>query len=525
MTAFASRLTDGVMDAVIHEGGLRAVRFNGVEVLRGLTYPVRNRDWGTYVTVTGDEEYGPTHYRRQFAEREGVFQGRFQVRLEEGRRLVAEVEITFPKTVSINRAGFTLLHPIRGVAGKPLTVRHPGNRISSSAFPALISPSQPARDIAGLSHGVDGVGVDVTFEGDVFEMEDQRNWSDASFKTYCRPLSLPYPYEVSAGESIRQQVVISLSAITGIQQESEGTGPIRCRLPQVMLAHEPGLSHRDALAAFPDLPILFRLTPETLDEDVHALAGRAGTALEIVFDSLDGLDDAIGRVKAAGLYPVRVVALPRAFLKSYQPDAVWPEGDQPEAAYPILRAGFPGVAIGGGSLTNFTELNRCRPDPQAIDFVTFGNTAIVHAADDVSVRQTLEAMPDIFASASAIAAGRPLHLGLVSIGMRCNPYGESVSPNPNRIKIAMAMDDPRQETDFASDYAVAVLAQAAIAGVGSLALAMPDGPLGADGPLADVIHWAAAFAGQGVDISVTKNQTVIMAETGHRCGFSSLQSL
>ena len=29
--------------------------------------------------------------------------------------------------------------------------------------------------------------------GDVFEMEDQRNWTDASFKTYCTPLRQPFP--------------------------------------------------------------------------------------------------------------------------------------------------------------------------------------------------------------------------------------------------------------------------------------------------------------------------------------------
>ena len=34
-------------------------------------------------------------------------------------------------------------------------------------------------------------------------MEDQRNWSDASFKTYSRPLALPFPYPVAAGEVLQ----------------------------------------------------------------------------------------------------------------------------------------------------------------------------------------------------------------------------------------------------------------------------------------------------------------------------------
>ena len=35
-------------------------------------------------------------------------------------------------------------------------------------------------------------------EGDSWETEDHRNWTDASFKTYSRPLALPYPYKVAA---------------------------------------------------------------------------------------------------------------------------------------------------------------------------------------------------------------------------------------------------------------------------------------------------------------------------------------
>ena len=140
---------------------------------------------------------------------------------------------------------------------------------------------------------------------------------------------------------------------------------------------------------------------------------------------------------------------------------------------------MPGVPVGSGSLTNFTEFNRCRPDPRA-DFVTFGNTAIVHAADDLSVRETLEALPAIFTTAQAIAPGKPLHLGLFSIGMRSNPYGRDVMANPTAARLPMAMDDPRQSTDFAAAYAIGILVAAARAGVESLALGDARRSLGCD---------------------------------------------
>ena len=46
-----------------------------------------------------------------------------------------------------------------------------------------------------ITHSVrPGVRAECRMEGDTFEMEDQRNWSDASYKTYVRPLALPWPY-------------------------------------------------------------------------------------------------------------------------------------------------------------------------------------------------------------------------------------------------------------------------------------------------------------------------------------------
>jgi hypothetical protein len=428
-----------------------------------------------------------------------------------GGELEAEVTVTFARASRVNRVGFTLLHPIRGVAGEALSIRHPDGSTSETTFPARVMPGQPARDIAGMSHAVGGVRVAIAMEGDVFEMEDQRNWSDASFKTYCRPLSLPRPYDVAKGETIRQRIVLSARAEGSVPPSGGAPAPVTARMPQVMLAHETGLSDLAALDGFAGVPLLFRLTPGTPEAELRTVAGREGTALEIVFDDLAGLHALIARTKDAGLRPLRVAALPAGYLQSHQPEGPWPAGAAPGDAIAPLRAGFPTAAVGGGSLTNFTELNRCRPDPAAIDFVTFGNTAIVHAADDLSVWQTLEALPDIFATASDIAAGKPLHLGLLSIGMRSNPYGAAVAPNPDRLRLPMAMEDPRQDTGFAAAYSVAVLARAAAAGVGSLALAMPDGPLGARGELAAVIRAASSLAGRDVRITEAGGVVTIVA--------------
>jgi hypothetical protein len=120
------------------------------------------------------------------------------------------VELTAERETAVNRAGFVLLHPIAGVAGAELEVRRPDGSMETARFPERISPRQPVFDIAGLRHRVGPVEVEIAMEGEVFEMEDQRNWTDASFKTYCRPLARPRPFMLSAGETLRQRVVVTL---------------------------------------------------------------------------------------------------------------------------------------------------------------------------------------------------------------------------------------------------------------------------------------------------------------------------
>ena len=69
-------------------------------------------------------------------------------------------------------------------------------------------------------------------EGDAFEMEDQRNWTDASYKTYVRPLALPWGYTLAKGSRHEQSVRLSFTGAGGRRQDSgrrdrdrTGSGP------------------------------------------------------------------------------------------------------------------------------------------------------------------------------------------------------------------------------------------------------------------------------------------------------------
>src|SRR5439155_17390523 len=92
-------------------------------------------------------------------------------------------------------------------------------------FPQSIAPEQPVpgfTDLVALAHeDVPGRWIELKFSGDVFEMEDQRNWIDASFNTHCTPLRLAHPVEVRAGQRGLQQVAVE---ITGDSKVHAATG-------------------------------------------------------------------------------------------------------------------------------------------------------------------------------------------------------------------------------------------------------------------------------------------------------------
>jgi hypothetical protein len=516
----AKALSAGALAADLSDGALRGIRWHGVEVLRGINCPIRDENWGTFlpenVEETLREEDGGFCYERSFT----VAGGALAVRLVYSGRadgtLTADLTLQPRVDFRTNRSGFTALHPLNGFVGAELTVHH-GSGAERIVVAERIAPAQPVFDIVGLDCAVNGARVSIRFSGEVFEMEDQRNWTDASFKTYCRPLAKPWPYVLPAGETVRQGIALTLS---GAPRERAGAGEQAAvtfraadeTCPVVALAAEdgwlPGAGDRNHLSALGVKAWQIRIGRGDMAalEAALPLLAELGASYDLEIVVSDDPEAARRELAATAAIctkspPAGVIALPQAYLKSYQPDGKWPTGLSPDEAADAARAAFPTALIGGGALAYFTELNRCRPDGARVDFVTHGTSGVVHAADDRSVIETLEALPQVFASAEAIAAGRAYRLGLVAIGMRSNPYGAAVASNPDLIRVPMAQTDPRQHGLFAAAWAVGALAATAGRRVSTLALAAPAGPFGIiapagarGGPLVPLFHVVRAAA-------------------------------
>ena len=347
--------------------------------------------------------------------------------------------------------------------------------------------------------------------GDAYEMEDQRNWSDASYKTYIRPLAKrPAPYTLAAGEVEAQSVILEVrgaeaATSTASAAVSVAVGePVGHRLPEIGLAASPewaaaALEHVEVLRAAGPRYLVCRRDPAAghgvAELSRMAALGGALSAplwLELVVPcrAADGtytesaevlaadLDAAARAAREAGLEPAAVVACPEAYLKSYQPDWVWPKVPPLETLYAAVRERFPGARIGGGMHAYFTELNRKPPPADAIDFITHSTSPIVHAADDLTVMESLESLPSIMRSARALAQGRDYCIGPSAIGMRMNPYGDAPAQTSGSARVAMARVDPRQRGLLNAAWTLGYLAHAARHGVAALALSAPVGEHG-----------------------------------------------
>ncbi len=525
--AVARRFTIGRIAFELIDCNLRAIRVDGAEVVRGIQYLVRDRDWGTLTpAIRGLEvKEGAEELRIGYAV---DCTGPDGDRLRYVARITARsdaldftVEADAIDDVTVNRLGFCVLHPA-GLAGASLRVEHGDGSVQDACFPALIDPWQPFTDIAALIHRQDGVTVACRFDGDAFEMEDQRNWSDASYKTYVRPLAKPWPYVVPAGSVDRQSVRLEIGGAVAppARPDSDAieieVGETIGAMPRIGLAITPGeaetsLAERAALRESGVQDLLLSFSAQAGDglAEMQALARAVDglphrMTLECVIAAAGDLDAELqaiaGHVARAGLRLDAVAVYPAADLQSTPPGSEWPACPPLADIYDAAHRAFPGLPLGGGMYSYFTEFNRKRPPLDRLDFVSHATCPIVHAADDCSVMQSLEAIPHILRSARAIVGGTPYRLGPVTIGMRQNPYGSRTMPNPGRERVAMATVDPRQDGRYAAAWTLGYAAATEAAALDTLTLGALTGPLGVIGnngprPVFAAIRMLAGLAG------------------------------
>ena len=158
------------------------------------------------------------------------------------------------------------------------------------------------------------------------------------------------------------------------------------------------------------------------------------------------------------------------------------------------------VDLVGGARSHFTEVNRRRADLPAAGGLAFALTPGAHNGERAQLVESLAMQRLVAETAAGFAAGRPVHVGPVTLRPRYLTFASRELPDPEPgigYLVAPDADDPRQPSTALAAWTVASAAALAVDGVASIAYFETWGPRGvvaADGTAYPVAGAIAALA-------------------------------
>ncbi len=205
---------------------LRSLSHGGEKVISRLYFAVRDEWWRTVpLSITGRRrEDTPSGFVIEIDAVTAWESHPAEVSLRyvaEGDELLAEFTATAGGPFTYGRIGFCLLFPMDGYRGRSATSWRSG-AATDFAFPTEIITRDRLDEAAARFHRpfdrlettlASGTRVSYAFEGEEFEFEDQRNWTDASYKAYSsRP---PGGTSTADGGRFSQRVRIRVEPADG----------------------------------------------------------------------------------------------------------------------------------------------------------------------------------------------------------------------------------------------------------------------------------------------------------------------
>ncbi len=197
----------GWFSAELEGADLTQLRWGGLEIASSIQVTVRDERWGTLrpalVTAEVSEDADRFSVSLEATHGDDVLAWTGTIHASADGTLGFDVNAIAKREFVYRRMGICVQHPWASHVG----ARYEASGVGTAAtgtFPSDIAP-QPLVD-GHLAPFVPafkelsirfptGVDAGYVFEGedDGFELEDQRNWTDASFKTYPTPLKRSLP--------------------------------------------------------------------------------------------------------------------------------------------------------------------------------------------------------------------------------------------------------------------------------------------------------------------------------------------
>jgi D-apionolactonase len=474
-------LQAGNIQVGFENGALRTFKIKEIEILRMVYFAVRNANWGTYepqiknLEIESSKNSFSINYDAFFEENKTVFSSwKVAIKGFSDSRIEFEIEGSALRDFQTNRAGFCVLHPIENIAGNEVQIIHTDDEIERLNFPKNIAPHQPFFDIKKMVWELPNSVCQLDFEGDIFETEDQRNWGDASFKTYCTPLALPFPKLVKKGDIIHQKISFQthkidkkVAILSSFENKNvhfdiglfistfDFSEQVLAQLSKVNLSH---------LSIEIDFEEEWENDFSKTINQVKSLKLPFQISLLLTENYKLELESFIEFIKYKNLIINYLTLLSKSELVTSQAIIV--------EIYDLKNK--ISAKIGVGTRYNFTEINRHRFEAKEADFIQFCYQPQEHAFDDLTLLENTETVIYQAESVKAIYQ-KPVHISPISLKRRFNPY----ATDKNAVKMSFENQiDHRQKTDFLKDWTIKLKQNLAKSDVESVTIFQTHGDLG-----------------------------------------------
>ncbi len=467
-------LQAGLLSCLYEDGNLRYIKSGNDEVVRMLYSAVRDV-WGTAVARITDEKIQQSdnsffiQYSKLYELADMCYKGDFTITGTENSELIFEMNGVALSDFMSNRIGLCALLPLNECISKPCSILHSNGQKEDSKFPEQVAPHQPFKDICGMEwNPADNCNLFLQFEGEIFEGEDHRNWTDASFKIYGTPLSKPYPVAIKKGDTISQKITLRFNKLKNDLRKTISQSPsitiTDTKIPFPAIGYEKssfaGKLNGHEIVLLKQIPfnhyrveIGFEpMWKNRLKQSVEE-AFLLNTKIELVVffeepekELLLLLEELKNHANTIG----SLLVLHKGF--TITSSHLWNKVCQP------LKNKLPGVRVGAGTDFHFAEWNREYVPDSEHDFIAYSINPQMHAFDIKSLIENVEAQKHTVDKARLVSSGKPIHITPVTLKERLRLS--------TGIKNTSVNHDERQSTLF--NAAWTLLSIRYLAGVASI---------------------------------------------------------
>jgi len=441
-------LQAGPLTMVYEDGALRNIKFGNIELIRMIYAAVRDENWGTVQAniikeeiVSGEDSFSIKYQCNYIDNQQGIhFEATFSINGNSNGAISYAMDGKCHESFLKNRIGFCVLHPIENYTGLDCLVLHTNGEKSSFNFPEKISPWQPIKTIRAMQWEIPGkVEAVLLFEGDTFEMEDQRNWTDASYKTYCTPLEKPFPLMVEKGDQINQKIdfvcccLISEVLINSTERAEDDNYTFSIDYNKVFHLPEIGLARSSEFDELTKQEVellreinfsVYRVDLKLFNEtwqDLYSKICNEAHRLDLALDLHLHFSDSFELETQFFLSSTKILAANISSISIYEKESRCTSTRLLAFVVPELRNNLHSdILIGGGVDAYFAELNRNIMEAESLDFISYTICPQVHSFDNQTLVENIQAQRDTLISAQGLYPDKNIHISSVTLKQRFN---------------------------------------------------------------------------------------------------------